>query len=81
MNSVLVFQGKDTSIFEALRTQEWLIYTEYAIIGTVTIIIIGALGFCCKKCCILIKREDDDDDNEETSPNSRKSHFKNTFHE
>lgn len=70
------FQGKGPYTFKDLRTQEWLIYAEYAIVGTVTLIIIGALGICCKKCCILLKREDDDDDNEDTNLNNRKSYFK-----
>lgn len=70
------FQGKGPYTFKDLRTQEWLIYAEYSIVGTVTLIIIGALGICCKKCCILLKREDDDDDNEDTNLNNRKSYFK-----
>lgn len=70
------FQGKGPYTFKDLRTQEWLIYAEYAIVGTVTLIIIGALGICCKKCCILLKREDDDDDNEDTNLNNRKLYFK-----
>lgn len=70
------FQGKGPYTFKDLRTQEWLIYAEYAIVGTVTLIIIGALGICCKKCCILLTREDDDDDNEDTNLNNRKSYFK-----
>lgn len=75
LNSISFFKGKDTYTFEDLRTQEWLIYAEYAIVGTVTLLIIGALGICCKKCCILLKK-DDDDDNEENNSNSRKSHSK-----
>ncbi|XP_061169978.1 uncharacterized protein LOC133179200 [Saccostrea echinata] len=44
----------------------WLSFTEYVIIGGVTLVVIGTLGVCCKKCLgLLAKRDDDEDDEEE----------------
>lgn len=43
----------------------WLTYTEYGIIGCVSLVSIGVLGMCCKKCFGLLAKRDDDDDEEE----------------
>ncbi|XP_062622358.1 uncharacterized protein LOC134283860 [Saccostrea cucullata] len=44
----------------------WLSYTEYGIIGCVSVVVIGVIGLCCKRCFgLLAKRSDDDDDDEE----------------
>ncbi|XP_061169976.1 uncharacterized protein LOC133179199 [Saccostrea echinata] len=56
---------QQTQMSEEPQRPAWFTYTEYGIIGGVSVVVIGAIGVCCKKCLGLLGKRDDDEDEEE----------------
>ncbi|XP_062622357.1 uncharacterized protein LOC134283859 [Saccostrea cucullata] len=67
---------EDTHISEDPRHPVWLSYTEYGIIGGVTLVAFGAISLCCKKCLGLLAKRDDDDEEEEKQEEYRRKMYK-----
>ncbi|XP_062614911.1 uncharacterized protein LOC134276656 isoform X1 [Saccostrea cucullata] len=57
--------GMSLNIFSS-NAPFWYRFSLYAVLGCVSVVIIGLLSICCKTCwAALAKRGDDDDDEEE----------------